>query len=63
MQANSQPSASARRRVTQAELDLLIDAHERLMAGKPSGRRLSLKFCDLSGLNLAGRNLSDADLS
>ena len=60
---NARPSAATRRRVSQSELDLLVDAHERLLNGRPAGRRLSLKFADLSGLNLVGRNLSDADLS
>jgi uncharacterized protein YjbI with pentapeptide repeats len=63
MPAPAQTASSARRRVSQAELDLLIDAHERLLGGRPAGRRLTLKFADLSGLHLEGRNLSDADLS
>jgi uncharacterized protein YjbI with pentapeptide repeats len=55
------PSAE-RRRLSQAELDLLISGHEWFIAGKPGGKRLALPYADLSRLNLNDRNLSDAEL-
>ena len=54
---------TGRRRLTQGELDLMVAAHERFLGGKPGGKRASLRFMNLSGLDLCGRNLSDADLS
>ena len=52
-----------RRRLSQGDLDLFIVAHQRFVEGRAGGRRLSLKFVDLMGLNLSGRILDDADLS
>ena len=52
-----------RRRLSQGDLDLFVAAHQRFVEGRAGGRRLSLKFVDLTGLNLAGRMLDDADLS
>ena len=52
------------RRLSQGELDLVITAHERFVQGKPGGKTgASLRCVDLSGLNMANRELSDADLS
>ena len=51
------------RRLGQGDLDMFVAAHERFVTGKPGGRKLSLKFVDLTGLDLAGRHLDDADFS
>jgi len=59
----AQTPLTGRRRISQNELDLLIDGHERLLSGRPGGKRATLRFMDLSGLDLSGRNLSDADVS
>src|ERR1700761_8750793 len=59
----SSPLPTARRRMTQGELDCTLEAHERLVEGRPGGRRAVLSFANLSGLDLSGRNLSEADLS
>src|SRR5579872_5659702 len=61
--AASPTDAGHRRRLSQGELDMIIDAHERYATGRPGGKRASLRFVDFSGLNLARRNLADADLS
>src|SRR5262245_15058348 len=37
--------------------------HELLYAGRVGGARAVFAFCDLSGLDLSGRNLSDADFT
>ncbi|MFY8140997.1 MAG: pentapeptide repeat-containing protein, partial [Caulobacter sp.] len=58
----SHTSLAGRRRLTQAELDLMVAAHERFLTGKPGGKRASLRFLDLSRLDLATRDLTDADL-
>lgn len=49
--------------MSQGELDVMLDAHERLMDGRPGGRRAVLSFANLSGLDISGRNLMEADLS
>ncbi len=59
MTVNSGP----RRRISQAQLEILVQAHERYVGGKPGGRRISLGFSDLSGLDLADRELSDGDFA
>ena len=56
-------SAGALSRLSQGELDLLIAAHERLLEGKPGGKRLCLPMFNLSNLDLSGRNLAEADFS
>ena len=45
-------SAAGHRRLSQGELDMLLTAHERFITGKPGGKRASLKFVDLSNLDL-----------
>jgi uncharacterized protein YjbI with pentapeptide repeats len=52
-----------RRPLGQGDLDMFIAAHERLVEGRPGGRRLALKFVDLNGLDLSGRNLAEADFT
>src|ERR1700689_4262840 len=55
--------AASRRRPSQPELNMVIDAHERYVSGRPGGKRAALRFIDFSGLDLSRRNLCDADLS
>ncbi|MEY4555482.1 MAG: hypothetical protein RL093_601, partial [Pseudomonadota bacterium] len=52
-----------RRPLSQGDLDMFVAAHERLVDGRPGGRRLMLKFVDLNGLDLSGRNLAEADFT
>ncbi len=52
-----------RRKLSQGDLDLFLVAHARFVEGKAGGRRLSLKFLDLTGLDLSGRLLDDADFT
>src|SRR3546814_5566568 len=49
-------------RVTRAELDPMLAAHARFLAGRIDGRRAVLLRCDLRGLDLRGIDLSGADL-
>ena len=51
-----------RRRLSDGELKLLLDAQARHVAGG-GGKRMSLPFVDFSGLDLAGRDLSGADFT
>src|SRR5271155_1878147 len=37
--------------------------HEMLYAGRMGGARAVFAFCELSGLDLSGRNLADADFT
>ena len=54
---------TGRRRLTQSELEIILTAHEKFVTGKPGGKRASLRFVDMRGLDLSFRNLTDADLS
>ena len=56
-------SIAGRRRLSQAELDMIVIAHEKFVTGKQGGKRASLRFMNLSGLDLSFRNLADADFS
>lgn len=60
---NAAQSVAGRRGVSQAELDMIVTAHEKFVTGKPGGRRACLQFVNLSGLDLSFRNLADADLT
>ena len=58
------PEAShINRRVNQAEVDRICAKHDRLFSSRPGGARAMLSWTDLSGLDLRGRNLCDADFS
>ena len=50
-------------RLTQRDVSAAISRHEMLYSGRLGGARAVFTFCDLSGLNLAGRNLADADFT
>lgn len=52
-----------RRRLSQAEVDLICARHDRLFAARPGGARAVFSWMDLTGLSLKGRNLADADFS
>ncbi|MDI1364745.1 MAG: pentapeptide repeat-containing protein, partial [bacterium] len=56
-------SLAGRRSLSQAELDMIVTAHEKFVTGKQGGRRASLKFVNLSGLDMSFRNLVDADFT
>ena len=50
-----------RRSLGQGDFDLFAQAHERFISGKPGGRKLFLKFVDLTGVNMVHRRLEDAE--
>ncbi|MBV9692754.1 MAG: pentapeptide repeat-containing protein, partial [Alphaproteobacteria bacterium] len=50
-------------RLTQKDLSASMARHEMLYSGRMGGARAVFAFCDLSGLELAGRNLCDADFT
>ena len=50
-------------RLTQQEASAAAARHETLHAGRLGGARAVFIFCDLSGLDLSGRNLADADFT
>ncbi len=52
-----------RRHLTQIEVDAICARHDRLWAARPGGARAVFAWSDLSGLDLSGRNLSDADFT
>ena len=61
--AQSAKTGAERRRLSQAELDVVCARHDRLWQAKPGGARAVFAWCDISGLSLKGRNLADADFS
>ena len=44
--------------MTEAELKVILAAHERWCRGEPGGERANLSGANLSGANLSGANLS-----
>jgi uncharacterized protein YjbI with pentapeptide repeats len=54
---------SGRRKLSAGEIEMILTAHDKLISGRPGGKRASLKFIDLTKVRLAGRNLAEADLS
>ncbi|HEY4941488.1 MAG TPA: pentapeptide repeat-containing protein [Rhizomicrobium sp.] len=52
-----------RTRLSQAELNTLLLAHERFLAGRPGSLRAKLTHANLDRLNLANRNLTEADFA
>jgi uncharacterized protein YjbI with pentapeptide repeats len=50
-------------KLTQNDISQAVARHEMLYSGRIGGARATFAFCDLSGLNLAGRNLADADFT
>ena len=61
----SQPAAPAltHRRLTQSEVDVICARHDRLWSSRMGGARAVFTWKDLTGLNLSGRNLCDADFT
>src|SRR5476651_2583915 len=45
------------------DLSAAAARHEMLYSGRMGGARAVFAFCDLSGLDLSGRNLADADFT
>jgi len=60
---NNPPSANNLKKMTQQDLNLVVEKHKRFMIGQKNGQRACLKFTDLSGLNLQGVDLSHADFT
>ncbi len=50
-------------RLTQKDVSTSAARHEMLYSGRVGGARAVFAFCDLSGLDLSGRNLADADFT
>src|SRR6201999_462206 len=50
-------------KLSQKDLSAAIARHEMLYSGRMGGARAVFAFCDLSGLDLSGRNLADADFT
>ena len=60
---SAMPSSAASRRLTQQDVDIICARHDRLWASKPGGARAVFSWADLSGLDLSGRTLNDADFT
>ncbi len=48
--------------ITQVALDEMIAQHKRFIEARPNGKKLVLRHCDLTGLDISNRDLSDAEL-
>src|ERR1700733_2097575 len=64
----TEPKMTPERRIsfsklTQKQAVAAAARHEMLYAGRMGGARAVFAFCDLSGLDLSGRNLADADFT
>src|SRR3954468_1133769 len=63
MSASNHARSLVSSRLSQAEVDGVCAKHDRLWSAKPGGARAVFAFKDLSGLDLSGRNLCDADFT
>ena len=50
-------------KLTEKQVTAAAARHEMLYSGRVGGARAVFAFCDLSGLDLSGRNLADADFT
>src|SRR5262245_60923790 len=50
-------------KLSEKEVAAAAARHELLYSGRTGGARAVFAFCDLSGLDLSGRNLADADFT
>src|SRR3569623_1100889 len=50
-------------KLTQKDVSAAAARHEMLYSGRMGGARAVFAFCDLSGLDLSGHNLADADFT
>src|ERR1700740_3422409 len=50
-------------KLTETQVRAAAARHELLYSGRVGGARAVFAFCDLSGLDLSGRNLADADFT
>ena len=50
-------------KLMQDDVSATLARHEMLHSGRMGGARAVFAFCDLSGLDLSGRNLADADFT
>src|SRR5688572_21713131 len=50
-------------KLSQAQLDAMVDLHGRFLNGRLGGRRAALKNVDISGLSLAGKDMRQADFT
>ena len=50
-------------KLTEKQVAAAAARHELLYSGRVGGARAVFAFCDLSGLDLSGRNLCDADFT
>ncbi len=57
------PAALSHRRLTQNDVDVICARHDRLWSARMGGARATFTWKDISGLNLSGRNLCDADFT
>ena len=51
------------RRLSQQDVELICARHDRLFSARMGGARAVFAFHDLTGMDLSGRNLSDADFT
>jgi len=63
--SDSGPTVSANQICTAAhdDIEAILRTHELFVSNKAGGRRAKLVSCDLANIDLAGRNLSEADFT
>ena len=62
MALNDQAGKTQWKKLTQQELDDILDTHEQFLKSVRGNERAKLGMMDLSYLDLSGRNLSRADM-
>ncbi len=50
-------------KLTQEQLDAMVELHNRFLTNRIGGRRATLKMADMSGLSLVGKDLRQADFT
>ncbi len=59
----SEPVQDILERMTQGQLDAMVELHARFLEGRLGGRRATLKAVDLKGLSLLGKDMRQADFT
>ena len=60
---HSRHGTTTQTRLSQEQAQEIARKHELLYSGRMGGARAVFSFCDLSGLDLSGHNLADADFT
>lgn len=63
MSTDSAATSKQYEKMTQEQLDAMVDLHVRFLEGRLGGRRASLRMVDISGLSLNGKDMRQVDFT